>query len=185
MTKMTPTLSLWLLWVMKSQSHPLGRHLANQNREPASATGNVRPAENGNTLQTWLRLHALMSIAESASLSFFEMAMVDESYFPPRCCRTAIPLERNQLFLSEELIREYRAKSVEFSTQNRTYCHRPSRSAFVPPTQYILGVATCLDCGAKTCTICKCCYLQGDCPHDISSTKMILLVPTSCVGGLY
>ncbi|KAK4085272.1 uncharacterized protein Triagg1_262 [Trichoderma aggressivum f. europaeum] len=62
----------------------------------------------------------------------FKAAMSDESLFPPRCCGQSIPLGSNEIFLPAELVREYRAKELEYSTPNRTYCYRPSCSAFIP-----------------------------------------------------
>ncbi|KAM3565868.1 hypothetical protein ARSEF4850_001179 [Beauveria asiatica] len=67
----------------------------------------------------------------------FEAAISDESLFPARCCRQAIPLGLNQIFIPAELAGRYRAKEVEYGTLNRTYCHRSSCSTFVPP-QFVL-----------------------------------------------
>lgn len=98
--------------------------------------------------------------------TLFRCAMFDETLFPPRCCQQTIPLERNQIFLSGDLVRQFRAKSVEFSTPQRTYCHRPTCSAFIPPQNYEDDVATCDDCGAQTCVACKGRWHNDDCPND-------------------
>ncbi|OAA44586.1 IBR domain containing protein [Beauveria brongniartii RCEF 3172] len=70
--------------------------------------------------------------------SLFEAAISDESLFPARCCRQAIPLGLNQILIPAELAGRYRAKEVEYGTLNRTYCHRSSCSTFVPP-QFVRG----------------------------------------------
>ncbi|KAI1762122.1 hypothetical protein GGR53DRAFT_430471 [Hypoxylon sp. FL1150] len=98
--------------------------------------------------------------------TLFRCAMSDETLFPPRCCRQTIPLERNQIFLPEDLVHQFRAKSVEFSTPHRTYCHEPTCSAFIPPRNYEGDVATCSDCGAQTCVTCKNRWHHDDCPND-------------------
>ncbi|KAH8197826.1 hypothetical protein TruAng_008024 [Truncatella angustata] len=105
----------------------------------------------------------------------FEDAMVDESLFPPRCCKQPIPLNRNILFLPERVVILFREKSVEFSTPNRTYCHQKTCSAFVPPTGCANGIATCTLCAAQTCTTCKSERHSGDCPHDEALQEVITL----------
>ncbi|KAI2785266.1 hypothetical protein F4815DRAFT_452022 [Daldinia loculata] len=96
----------------------------------------------------------------------FRSAMSDESLFPPRCCRQNIPLKGLEFFLPKKLIREFRAKEVEFSTPRRTYCHQPECSAFIPPQNYVGDIATCKDCGVRTCIICRGPSHNGDCPDD-------------------
>lgn len=76
----------------------------------------------------------------------FRASLSDESLFPPRCCRQPIPLGLNQVFLSPKLVGEYRAKSLEYETPNRTYCHVATCSTFVPPPFIHDGVATCVRC---------------------------------------
>ncbi|KAI0470069.1 hypothetical protein GGR56DRAFT_684038 [Xylariaceae sp. FL0804] len=105
----------------------------------------------------------------------FQDAMTDESLFPPRCCQQAIPLERNQIFLTRDLIHKFRAKAVELSTPNRTYCHRPTCSAFIHPSSIRNGMAHCGVCEAQTCTTCKGAAHHGDCPFDESLQQVLQL----------
>ncbi|ORY58144.1 uncharacterized protein BCR38DRAFT_353683 [Pseudomassariella vexata] len=100
-------------------------------------------------------------------------AMTDESLFPPRCCRQPIPANQNRLFLGADLFHQFQQKSVEFSTPNRTYCHRPNCSAFITPANCIDGVARCADCDAETCTTCKGLAHGGDCPFDLELQRVI------------
>lgn len=105
----------------------------------------------------------------------FRDAMVDESLFPPRCCRQPIPLERNRLFLSTDLVQQFRKKAVEFSTPNRTYCHHPKCAVFIPSKDSTSSTASCDECGRRTCTTCKSASHVGDCPNDEPLQEVIQL----------
>lgn len=105
----------------------------------------------------------------------FEAAISDESLFPARCCRQAIPLGLNQIFIPAELAGRYRAKEVEYGTVNRTYCHHSSCSTFVPP-QFIRGrMAVCVKCHGRTCTDCKRPDHPGDCLPDAATLDVLRL----------
>ncbi|KYK53955.1 hypothetical protein DCS_05904 [Drechmeria coniospora] len=99
--------------------------------------------------------------------SLFKSASVDESLFPPRCCSMLIPVLDNLELLSTETVGVFRAKQIEFGTADRTYCHRPECSTFVPP-QFIKGdFALCVRCNAKTCVTCKSAQHEtNNCPKD-------------------
>ncbi|KAJ8117071.1 hypothetical protein ONZ43_g4295 [Nemania bipapillata] len=105
----------------------------------------------------------------------FQHAMLDESLFPPRCCREEIPVDANRLFLNSELVQEFKKKAVEFSTPNRTYCHRPTCSAFIPPAMVKDDVARCPQCNAQTCVICTGAMHGGDCPWDTELQRTLEL----------
>lgn len=107
--------------------------------------------------------------------SLFRASMLDEALFPPRCCREPIPLDPNRHFLAAELAGQFQAKKIEFETKDRTYCHRPECSTFVPP-QFIHGdVATCVSCQRRTCAICKGASHVGDCPRDEAAQEVLRL----------
>jgi hypothetical protein len=61
--------------------------------------------------------------------------MPDESLFPPRCSRQAIPLASVDDFLTVGFAKYFEGKAIEFSTSNRLYCARSTYSAFIPPTK--------------------------------------------------
>ncbi|KAI1822268.1 hypothetical protein F4861DRAFT_515432 [Xylaria intraflava] len=107
--------------------------------------------------------------------NLFQNAMSDESLFPPRCCRQAIPIDPNRLFLGGDLVQQFKKKAVEFSTPNRTYCHQPACSAFIPPSAIKNGVARCPNCTAETCTTCKKVRHEGDCPADAELKRVLLI----------
>lgn len=96
----------------------------------------------------------------------FRDAMVDESLFPPRCCKQSIPLDKSRLFLNAEVVQQFRKKAIEFSTPNRTYCHRQQCAVFIPPNNCTGPTALCDECGHHTCTTCKGASHSGDCPND-------------------
>jgi hypothetical protein len=99
--------------------------------------------------------------------TLFTATLTDESLFPPRCCRQAIPVESVAFFLDRELRENFEEKRVEYTTDDRTYCSRPTCSTFIKPAHIAGSVATCPDCHTETCTMCKGASHQGtECPND-------------------
>ncbi|TDZ60526.1 hypothetical protein CTRI78_v004898 [Colletotrichum trifolii] len=71
------------------------------------------------------------------------------------------------LLLSSKLIGEFQAKAVEFSTPNRTYCHKPTCSTFIPKEFIKDDIAFCQRCGYRTCVMCKGAeHKNQDCAQD-------------------
>ncbi|KAI3342014.1 hypothetical protein F4824DRAFT_486430 [Ustulina deusta] len=105
----------------------------------------------------------------------FRDAIIDESLFPPRCCRQPIPLDKSQLFLDANVVRQFRQKAVELATPNRTYCHNTSCAVFIPPSNYSYATATCGECGGQTCITYKGALHEGDCPNDGQLQQVIQL----------
>ncbi|KAK8127919.1 hypothetical protein PG984_009027 [Apiospora sp. TS-2023a] len=105
----------------------------------------------------------------------FEDSMLDETLFPPRCCKKNLPLDENIKFLPPKVVKTFRKKAIEFSTPNRTYCHRKGCSAFISPKRCVDGVARCGACKAETCTNCKSASHGGDCPHDEQLQQVIAM----------
>lgn len=98
--------------------------------------------------------------------TLFRLSTVDETLFPPRCCRQEIPLLSAEVYLSANLVLEFLKKSLEYRTMDRTYCSQPTCSQFIPAN--IKGeAAVCATCSTVTCTICKGGSHIGDCPQDI------------------
>jgi hypothetical protein len=102
----------------------------------------------------------------------FEAAMMDESLFPPRCCRQHISPEENCILLTAELIQRFDKKKIEFTIINRTYCCMPTCSTFIEPQYISSDIATCPDCSSKTCAICKGAH-EGDCPNDVALQQIL------------
>ena len=102
------------------------------------------------------------------TVRLFEGAMIDETLFPPRCCRQNIPISLVRHFLGRDLISRTERKAIEYGTPNRTYCYSPACATFIEPG-YISGASgTCskLHCGRRTCVLCKKPAHDGDCPTD-------------------
>jgi hypothetical protein len=96
----------------------------------------------------------------------FETSMTDETLFPPRCHYEPIPLDQARPFLGPELAGRFEHKSIELSTQNRTYCHDRDCLIFIPPSAIRNEVGTCPACRRTTCSMCKGREHRGDCPRD-------------------
>jgi len=108
-------------------------------------------------------------------IELFSAAASDESLFPPRCCKQAIPFALGQEFLPAPLVKEFRLKVVEYATPNRTYCHKLFCSAFIPPLSIAADIGTCLECKSETCTICKGESHKDDCPEDPAMKEVLRL----------
>jgi hypothetical protein len=94
-------------------------------------------------------------------------ATIDESLFPPRCCRQAIPLHYIQRQCSSDELRKIRDVEIEFSTSDRTYCSNVGCAIFIEPTSITGGRANCPMCFTETCTACKATFhANTDCPAD-------------------
>lgn len=107
----------------------------------------------------------------------FDNAVVDEDLFPPRCCRQPVPIEFVRYFLGPIITAQFQAKTVEYQTPDRTYCHEPSCATFIRPNCISgpLGICPRLGCGQRTCTMCKNEAHTGDCRLDATSEDVVRL----------
>lgn len=103
----------------------------------------------------------------------FESSIVDETMYPPRCCRQTIPLGDARPLLDQKLVRNFEQKSIEFDTKDRTYCFDPRCSSFIPAEHITDNVAGCPSCGRRTCAICKAAAHRGDCPDDEALQQLL------------
>lgn len=111
---------------------------------------------------------------QDCAKQLFVNSIRDESLFPPRCCRQAIPLASVDVFLTVEFTKYFEEKAVEFSTPNRLYCAWSTCSAFIPPTKINGDIAICPKCEFWVCTICKGHTHQGrDCPKDSDLNALV------------
>jgi len=97
-------------------------------------------------------------------------SMIEESLFPPRCCRQPIPIPSVavRLLVSSQLINEFLEKKIEIETPNRTYCYRLPCSAFIPTASISDDIGECAQCHVRTCTHCKGQAHGGDCHADVA-----------------
>lgn len=103
----------------------------------------------------------------------FRASMSDDSLFPPRCCRQLITTSGVRIFLTTDLIKQYEQRKVELETPDRTYCSNPLCSSFIHPKDITNEQASCPDCGAITCTVCKAPGHGGDCPADTALQQVL------------
>ena len=93
----------------------------------------------------------------------FQAASIDERSWPPKCCSGPIGIEDVSSLLEPTFREFYKDKSLEFSTGDRTYCHKPMCSAFISPATVIERKATCPSCKEDTCASCKEAFHSGPC----------------------
>lgn len=95
--------------------------------------------------------------------TLFNVAMTDESLFPPHCCHMRIPIEMVKRVLTKTIIDRFRVCETEYYSKDRTYCHVPTCSAFIPSTNVTDGKrAACPKCNTITCAVCKKAYHGGN-----------------------
>ncbi|KAL0776257.1 hypothetical protein CaCOL14_007544 [Colletotrichum acutatum] len=108
--------------------------------------------------------------------TLFQLSLTDESLFPPRCCRQPIPVNDNNIraFLPSRLLGSFRAKELELSTPDRTYCHRPTCSRFIPKEFTRGDIGTCPACRHETCLMCKGAgHGAQDCTQDTQTQALL------------
>jgi hypothetical protein len=105
--------------------------------------------------------------------TLYKGCLTDESLFPPRCCKVPFKLDDVLDMLDIKTVGQFKAKEIEYGTTDRTYCHEPQCSNFVPP-QFVRGTrAICVKCRSRTCTLCKKQDHPGQpCPPDQSTVKL-------------
>ncbi|KAL7267859.1 hypothetical protein RUND412_009537 [Rhizina undulata] len=72
----------------------------------------------------------------------FKEATIDESLFPPRCCKEEIPLAISEIVLSTAELVKFKAKAREFQVKGRIYCFDPRCAAFMLPEKITLDIGT-------------------------------------------
>ncbi|KAH9855440.1 hypothetical protein C2E23DRAFT_723895 [Lenzites betulinus] len=88
-------------------------------------------------------------------VDLFRAATVDESLFPPACCRKPFVLQEVRVYLDSNLQKVVDKKTIEFGTKNRVYCHRPTCSTFIGAATASATNMLCPTCYYYTCGHCK------------------------------
>ncbi|KAI9057163.1 hypothetical protein FKP32DRAFT_1661796 [Trametes sanguinea] len=88
-------------------------------------------------------------------VSLYRAATVDESLFPPSCCRQAFDFQEVRPYMHSQLVKLVDKKTIEFGTKNRVYCHRPTCSAFLGAATAAVTRLLCTTCWHYTCGHCK------------------------------
>ena len=104
---------------------------------------------------------------------FFELAIADQSVFPPRCCSEAISIVSVSFFLKPIVVQTFDKKKIEFETRDKVYCSSRRRSTFIPPSNIVKDIGTCPKCNVKTHTLCKSKAHAGKCSQDASIEEVM------------
>ncbi|KAF2788360.1 hypothetical protein K505DRAFT_255736 [Melanomma pulvis-pyrius CBS 109.77] len=106
----------------------------------------------------------------------FRAALVDTGLFPPRCCKTPIPVEICHALLPKDLVKDFDLKVEELAHPNPTYCSNLDCNEFIRLKDIKNDVGTCVFCETKTCVTCKGEQHEGLCPKD---PHVVLLMDTA------
>lgn len=91
---------------------------------------------------------------------------MDESLYPPRCCKIPFDIDHIRSLLTAELISDFHLRAQEYDTKDRTYCSTAGCSAYLYPANIKDDKGECSFCFGETCVICKGPGHVGDCPRD-------------------
>lgn len=82
---------------------------------------------------------------------------MDESSFPPRCCRQVIPRDSFIPFVARDIREIFEKASNEFSTRprDRVYCSNAACSEFLGVGSTDRRTMTCPECDRSTCSACR------------------------------
>jgi hypothetical protein len=101
-------------------------------------------------------------------IHLLQTSLVDESLFPPRCCRLPLPMEATRGIIDDGLWARFEEKTIEHGDQSRTYCLDPACSRYILPAHIRGTIGTCRSCNRKSCTLCKKIIHRGDCVDDFA-----------------
>ncbi|KAB8304829.1 hypothetical protein EYC80_004168 [Monilinia laxa] len=98
----------------------------------------------------------------------FTRAIEAEYMFPAACCDENIDLALVRQVLSQDILRSYETKTIEFETTDRTYCANRDCFAFISKETIEGDKAVCSNptCHTMTCVKCKGEWHKGDCSVD-------------------
>ncbi|CAK1354574.1 uncharacterized protein RHO25_001636 [Cercospora beticola] len=85
----------------------------------------------------------------------FSLALQNEAFYPPRCCRQPLDFEATRALLGQDLAARFEGKREELDDKARLYCHDGSCSAYIPAINRAYTVALCRTCNEFTCVSCK------------------------------
>ncbi|KAL3476177.1 hypothetical protein BJX99DRAFT_258691 [Aspergillus californicus] len=111
----------------------------------------------------------------TCSQRFFEVAMTDDSLFPPRCCRKPLDDSVALIFLPREFIERYEKKKLEFDNPDEMYCCVPTCSAFIHPSRLHHNLGSCPACGVNTCSLCSKQEHTHNCQEDPDDKEVLAM----------
>ena len=104
-------------------------------------------------------------------------AMLDESLFPPRCCRQEMPMSLLRPLLSADLATKFEKKAIEYGLPCRTYYY--SCGTFINPVDAQGHSGRCKNCDLNTCMFCSSRFHDGACPKDPALDAVLELAQES------
>jgi len=110
----------------------------------------------------------------------FITSMTEVFLFPPHCCGEAIPVDRGRTLLSSDLVQQYEARKVEYDSGNRMYCRNGRCSGLLTATDIRGESATCPECAAFTCMMCKSGFHTGDFSADTEIEQLLRATWGNC-----
>jgi len=116
--------------------------------------------------KTTLRLQCDHTYCRTCLLDLFTSSIANPTLFPPRCCKSPIPLDTCRVMLPKELIKDFNLKVEELATPNPTYCANADCSKFTRSKDIKNDVGHCVFCKSTTCVQCKNQSHTGLCPSD-------------------
>ena len=108
-----------------------------------------------------------------------EMAIKDESCYPPSCCGEHVDLDKILSFgktdIEKEITKRYKEKEKQYSVAIRTWCATASCETLIIPHPVLRGQnVRCGQCGLSTCTVCKKArHIGEECPWDDAEVKLL------------
>lgn len=98
----------------------------------------------------------------------FELALQNEANYPVQCCKELsnilVDWPAVSKVLGSSFVSEFNNKIIEYRTDDRTYCHVPTCSAFINPDTIENRLAVCPSCQTSTCSTCKLAFhIQDQC----------------------
>jgi len=157
----SPSLSklagLWVGTRAGRTLHPQNEH-SDPNIEPEFDAVLQTECDSCGDLKSYFQVAALAcnhQYCRECIHELFQKSFLDDSLFPPRCCRQHISISDVDIFMTKDLKDRFAAKTIEFNTPNKTYCANKDWGAFLMPQNIINNVGQCQNCQTATCTFCK------------------------------
>ena len=102
----------------------------------------------------------------------FHTAITDESLYPPRCCRVAIPYDDVSPFLAANVREQFVAKQEELDDRRRVYCCVTDCATYIGHAHRDGDVGTCPSCQTTTCVHCGTATHDGECVQDEATQQL-------------
>lgn len=128
----------------------------------------------------FLRMACGELYCDDCIIRLFKAAVNDESLFPPKCCKEAIPFGKVHHLFTREFQALFHDREMEFGAHVRIYCHKRTCSQFIGHCVSEARKVVCPHCGSETCMDCKAAAHDGACPED---PAMISLMETAAQEG--